>query len=111
MLLQVKYFEAQLVLAQETGLPMFLHSRDCGLDFVDIMERHRDKLSTGGVVHSFTGSAEELQRLLALGLHISVNGASLRTAEQIEVVKTVPVERLMIETDSPWCDIRKVRGA
>jgi len=103
---QAAYFEAQFALAEESGLPMFLHSRDCGLDFVEIVERHRHRFSTG-VVHSFTGGDEELRRLLALGLSIGVTGASLRTAEQVERLKSVPADRLMLETDAPWCDIRK----
>ena len=88
------------MLAKETGLPMFLHSREVGLDFVEILERNRDKLTTG-VVHSFTGTAEELQRILDLGLYVSVNGASLRTAEQIEVVKTIPVALCLAPAGRP----------
>nr|XP_009609618.1 putative deoxyribonuclease TATDN1 [Nicotiana tomentosiformis] len=87
-------------------LPMFLHMRAAAQDFRDILERNKDRF-VAGVAHSFTGSAEDRDKLLSFSnVFIGVNGCSLKTAENLEVVKGIPVERMMIETDSPYCDIK-----
>lgn len=57
-------------------------------------------------MHSFTGTKEEMLRLLDLGLNIGVNGCSLKTEENLEVVRHIPLDRIQIETDGPWCEIR-----
>ncbi|KAL4873160.1 hypothetical protein BDV12DRAFT_182413 [Aspergillus spectabilis] len=103
---QLKYFEAQLDLAVEIQLPLFLHSRAAGEDFEALLAPRLKKLPKRGLVHSFTGTLEEMERLVALGLDIGVNGCSLKTEENLEVVKALPLERIQIETDGPWCEIR-----
>ncbi|ETL93671.1 hypothetical protein, variant 4 [Phytophthora nicotianae] len=102
---QLKYFEKQFQLGELTKLPLFLHNRNTGGDFYDMISKNRSRFSNG-VVHSFTGEKEEMLKLVELGLYIGVNGCSLKTAENLECVKAIPLERLMIETDAPWCDIR-----
>jgi len=103
---QLKYFERQLDLAVELQLPLFLHSRACAQDFERIISARLDKLPKRGLVHSFTGTIEEMQGLVALGFDIGINGCSLKTEENLAVVKELPLERLQIETDGPWCEIR-----
>lgn len=76
---------------------MYLHSRNCEEDFLKIIRENRYKFSTG-VVHSYTGSKNELKDLLDLGLYIGVNGCSFKTEENIEVVKEIPLDRIMLET-------------
>lgn len=112
--LQKKFFEEQLKIACKVDLPLFLHMRAACDDFVEIIAPFVNgtrsdglKLSKLGVVHSFTGTEEELDKLLSLGFHIGVNGCSLKTELNLEVSAKIPLERLMIETDSPWCEIRK----
>lgn len=91
-------------------LPLFLHMRAACDDFVEIIKPFLDKgsiLPSNGVVHSFTGTKEELEKILALGFYVGVNGCSLKTQENLDVAKLIPIDRLLIETDAPWCEIRK----
>ena len=103
---QLKYFEAQLDLAVKVQLPLFLHSRAAGADFERLLKAKLPDLPKRGLVHSFTGTMEEMQSLVSLGLDIGVNGCSLKTDENLEVVKAIPLDRLQIETDGPWCEMR-----
>lgn len=103
---QLRYFENQLDLACELGLPLFLHSRAAAEDFERLLSSRLDRLPKRGVVHSFTGTLEEMQRIVALGFDVGINGCSMKTEENIAVVKEVPLERIQIETDGPWCEMR-----
>ncbi|XP_042485136.1 putative deoxyribonuclease TATDN1 isoform X2 [Macadamia integrifolia] len=108
--IQKKYFEKQFELADAMKLPMFLHMRAAAEDFCEIMARNKERFRSG-VVHSFTGSAEDRDKLLSFSdLFIGVNGCSLKTAENLHVVRGIPVERMMIETDSPYCEIKNTHA-
>ncbi len=103
---QLRAFEAQLDVAARLGLPLFLHSRAAAEDFERLLRPALERLPRKGLVHSFTGTLEEMRSLLALGLDIGVNGCSLKTTENLAVVKEIPLDRLQLETDGPWCEIR-----
>uniref|UniRef100_A0A7S2KCX0 TatD related DNase n=1 Tax=Leptocylindrus danicus TaxID=163516 RepID=A0A7S2KCX0_9STRA len=98
-------FLAQLRVAEVTKLPLFLHNRDTGTDLLDLLKENRQRF-TKGVVHSFDDTAELARAFLDLDLYIGVNGCSLKTDDNLEVVKGLPLDRLLLETDCPWCDIR-----
>lgn len=102
---QLKFFEPHFDIAKESGLPMYLHSRNTGNDFYRIVKENRHKFSNG-VVHSFTESDDVLNQYLNLDLYIGVNGCSLKTEENLKVVEKIPLDRMMLETDAPYCDIR-----
>ncbi len=106
---QKKYFQFQFELAKEFDLPLFLHSRNSREDFYEILKRNVKHLRKGAVVHSFTGTREEFEELLALDdkIYIGVNGCSLKTEENVNVVQSIPLNRMLLETDAPWCAIKK----
>ena len=104
-------FAAHLELAAETQLPLFLHERDAHDDFLAMMTEARDSISRG-VVHCFTGSAEAARAYLDLDLHLGITGwicDERRGVHLRELVKTIPANRLMIETDSPYLAPRDYR--
>ncbi|KAL7414391.1 Mg-dependent DNase [Mrakia frigida] len=104
--IQKTHFLSQLSLARTHSLPLFLHSRAAHRDFIDILRsRSEDWKARGGVVHSFTGTKEEMEEILELdrSLFVGINGCSLKTEEGLEMVRGIPLERLMLETDSPYC--------
>jgi TatD DNase family protein len=89
---------------------MYLHSRNTDNDFYTITKENRHKFSTG-VVHSFTEGEDVLNSYLSLDLYIGVNGCSIKTNENMEVVKKIPLDRIMLETDAPYCDIRSTHAS
>jgi len=106
-------FEAQLELAIELQKPVFLHQRRAHDDFERILRNGRAKLK-GGVVHCFTGDERELDSYLELGLCIGITGFicdERRGTHLQQLVRRIPPERLMIETDAPFLLPRDLPGA
>ncbi|KAI9801240.1 MAG: hypothetical protein M1833_002810 [Piccolia ochrophora] len=99
---QLLYFERQLEIAARVQMPLFLHSRAASADFERLLRSKMPLLPQRGVVHSFTGSLREMQSILDLNLDIGINGCSMKTGENLAVVKEVPLDRLHVETDGPW---------
>jgi TatD DNase family protein len=112
---QREAFESQLELAAELQKPVFLHQRSAHDDFLSILANARPKL-TGGVVHCFTGDERELEAYLELGLHIGITGyiCDERRGQHLQqLVRRIPPERLMVETDAPFLlprDLKHARG-
>jgi TatD DNase family protein len=101
---QEKAFETQLELAADLKMPVFMHERDAGERFIQIMTRHRHRLSAA-VVHCFTGSKEELAAYLDMDLHIGITGwicDERRGLHLRKLVRDIPLHRLMLETDAPY---------
>lgn len=100
---QEEWFAAQVSLAEELHMPLFLHERDAHQRFREILASHRR--NTPAVLHCFTGTRDELKGCLDLGLHISITGwicDERRGTHLRELVREIPADRLMIETDAPF---------
>jgi len=104
-------FAAQLELAAETGLPVFLHERAAHARFLAILAHARPRLKAA-VVHCFTGTGAELDAYLALDLHIGITGwinDERRGLGLRALVARIPTDRLMIETDAPFLTPRDAK--
>lgn len=101
---QERVFRLQLGLAAELGRPVFLHQRDAHDAFVAILREYLPRLA-GGVAHCFTGDGRELGDYLAMGLSIGITGwicDERRGRPLRDVVREIPLDRLMLETDAPY---------
>lgn len=107
---QIEYFIAQIELANELGLPVIIHDRDAHGLTLDILKKHTPKY--GGVLHCFSGSVEYMREIIKLGLYIGLDGpVTFKNAvEPKEVAKNVPLDRLVVETDSPYMTPVPFRG-
>lgn len=108
---QREAFAAQLALACELGKPVLMHERDAHDDFIAIVREHRSQLG-GALLHCFTGTAEQMEAYIDLGLHLGITGwvcDERRGQELAALVKDIPIERLLIETDSPYLLPRSMR--
>ncbi len=109
---QCEYFNRHLELSARLGLPVIIHSRDC---HPDVVEQLRGlSRSVRGVLHSFTGNRTEVEQLLDLGLHISFAGMLTFSNKSLdplrEAAASVPLDRLLVETDSPYLSPHPFRG-
>jgi len=108
---QQQAFAAQLAIAAEYGLPVFLHQRDAHADFLAILREHLPDIPAA-VVHCFTDTSAALDDYLTLGCHIGITGwiCDERRGEDLyQAVSEIPDNRLMIETDSPYLMPRTIR--
>jgi TatD DNase family protein len=108
---QLAAFRAQLDIAADTGLPVFLHQRDAHDDFVEVLEPMLPRLSRA-VAHCFTGEGESLREYIAMGLWIGITGwicDERRGTHLREIVGAIPDDRLMLETDAPYLLPRTIR--
>ncbi len=108
---QVEAFERQLTIAADSGKPLFLHQRDAHADFIACMDRFAGRIGNA-VVHCFTGEGAELDDYLERDWFIGITGwiCDERRGQHLrDLVKRIPADRLMIETDAPYLLPRDLR--
>lgn len=114
MAVQEDYFDRHLRLAQQRGLPVIIHCREAEADLLPMLRAAAARAPLVGVLHSFSGSAEFAADCLALSLYVSFSGMvtyrnkKFRTLR--EIARTIPADRLLIETDSPYLVPHPLRG-
>lgn len=108
--LQLNYFKEQLGLANDVDLPVVIHDRDAHKDTLDTLKSI--KIKNTGVIHCFSGSLEMAKELIKLGYYLGFDGPitfkNAKTA--IDVLQYTPVDRILIETDSPYLTPVPFRG-
>lgn len=105
---QKSFFRAQIELAKSLDMPVIVHDREAHNDTFEILKETKPK----GVVHCFSGSKEMAKEIMKLGMYIGLNGvATFKNARKsLEVVKEIPIERLVLETDCPYLAPEPHRG-
>ncbi len=103
-LAQQKNFKAHIEACRTTGLPLIVHTRDADEDTVDILESEYREGAYPALIHCFTAGAELAQRVLEMGFYISISGiATFKNADALRAtIADIPLERLLVETDSPF---------
>ena len=107
---QKKWFIRQLELARELDLPVSIHSREAAADTMEIMKTHGRGLR--GVIHCFSYSLEQAREYIKMGYHIGVGGVvTFKNGRKLkEIVTEIPLERILLETDSPYLAPEPFRG-
>lgn len=110
--MQRDFFDRHLRLAQQLGLPVVIHTRESIRDVLDMLREAVARGPLAAVLHAFTGTAAEAAEALDLGCHLGFAGmVTFRSSAALrEVAKTVPLERLLVETDSPFLSPEPLRG-
>ena len=107
---QKEFFIKQIEYANKVGLPISIHSREAFQDTLEILKKHKPQ--HGGVMHCYSGSVENIQDIINLNLYIGLDGpVTFRNAKTPKEVATeIPLENLVLETDSPYLSPHPLRG-
>ena len=109
--IQQAAFEAQIILAKENKIPIIIHARDSFYEIFEIVDKHNGKDLTG-IFHCFTGTKEQAKKIIDYkGFMIGIGGVvTFKNAGLDKVVKEIPIEHLVLETDSPYLAPHPYRG-
>ena len=109
---QIKCFEKQIEIAETLNIPLFLHERNAVEDFIKVLSHHKE-ICKKSIVHCFTGNAETLKKYLSMGCYIGITGwicDSRRAKDLRQAVRYIPIDKIMIETDSPFLTPKNIQG-
>jgi TatD DNase family protein len=101
---QAESFRVHIAAARETGLPLIVHTRNADAETGDLLEQEYGKGAFPGLIHCFSSGPAVARRALALGMYISISGiVTFKAAEELRtIVRDIPLDRLLVETDSPY---------
>lgn len=110
--IQRKWFIRQVELAQELDMPIVIHSREASQETFDILKEASLKKPLRGILHSYSGSYEMAMEYIKLGFYIAIGGPVTFKNARVpkEVAKKIPLDKLLIETDSPYLTPEPYRG-
>ncbi len=114
MAVQEDYFDRHLRLSRQRGLPVIIHCREAEADLLPMLRNAAAEAPLAGVLHSFSGNAEFAADCLSLGLYVSFSGMVTYRNKKFrplrEIARTIPADRLLMETDSPYLVPHPLRG-
>jgi len=109
---QQEWFDRHIDLARERDLPLVIHCRECESDILHQLTRHARPIR--GVLHSFTGTEDQALAFLECGLHVSFTGMVTFASKKLDQLRsaavTIPADRILVETDSPYLSPEPIRG-
>jgi TatD DNase family protein len=110
--LQQEYFARHIALSQERGLPFIVHMRQCEADVLEMLREAARRGPLSGVMHSFTGDEAMARECLTLGMYISFAGmVTYKKSDALRAIAaTIPADRILVETDSPYLAPEPFRG-
>ncbi len=110
--IQLANFERHIELSVSRKLPLIIHTRDCWDDMLAVLRRSASQYTLQGVMHSFTGNTEQADAFMSFGLDISFAGMlTYKKSEELRITaSTVPLDRVLVETDSPYLSPEPHRG-
>lgn len=108
---QIELFTEQIRLADKCGLPIIIHSRDASADMLSTLKANRAYLNNGFLMHCFSESAEQAKNYLDLGAYFAFGGViTFKNAKKDGVIRSIPTDRLLAETDCPYMTPVPKRG-
>ncbi len=109
---QIKVFQEQIKAAQESGLPLIIHTRDADEDTMEILDKMYKQKPFTGELHCFSSGKKLAEYALSIGLYLSASGIITfnKSADLRDIFSEIPLERLLIETDSPFLAPVPMRG-
>ena len=110
--LQKEIFVKQIELAFKLKLPIVIHTRDASADMMEIIRKHKDKMIYGACIHCFNMSQEILKEITGYGMYISIGGivTFANASNVVKIVKNCDINKLMLETDTPYLSPVPLRG-
>lgn len=110
--LQKKMFLAHIEAARQTKLPLIIHSRNCDADMIDILQVEQKNGEFPALLHCFSSTADLAKAALDLGIYISISGiVTFKSALELqEITKNIPLDMMLVETDSPYLAPTPFRG-
>ncbi len=107
---QIEAFEAQTDMALQYGLPIVIHSRESTADCIEIV-RKKQNGKLNGIFHCFSGTLSEAQQIIELGFYLGIGGVvTYKTSTLPDIIKEIPLERIVLETDAPYLAPAPYRG-
>lgn len=109
---QIKYFKTHLMVSKETGVPVIVHTRAAESDTIEILNNLNEENKVKGIIHCFTSTKEVAEAALNQGFYISLSGIITfkNATDIIDIINYIPMNRLLVETDSPYLSPVPYRG-